>query len=82
MSTSSPVYVGYGYGTASTGYRPASLQYPTTGSNSSRTLSYHYGDFVDTAGATNRLGWISDSAVGGVIGHKKGTSLIISDDDV
>jgi RHS repeat-associated protein len=66
VNTNSSLYVGYGYGDATTAYRPTTLQYPTSGSNSSRTLTYNYGDSEDTIGVTNRIGSISDSAEGGV----------------
>ena len=53
VSTSSSLYVGYGYDdstsvvngvtVATTGYRPTTLQYPTTGTNASRVLTDSYG---------------------------------------
>jgi RHS repeat-associated protein len=71
MSTS--LYVGYGYDTSTTttdgittsntDSRPTSLQYPTTGTNTSRTITYAYTGTDSQAGiddAINRLDSVGD----------------------
>ena len=47
--------------TSVTGYRPTTLQYPTTGTASSRVLTYSYGDSASDD-AINRLGSIEDGS--------------------
>jgi hypothetical protein len=60
------LYVAYGYDTAANGYRPTTLQYPTsTSASPGRTLTYEYGDSTDPDGVTGRVGAIGDSAEGG-----------------
>jgi RHS repeat-associated protein len=71
---SATLSVGYGYDdttttTASglvvsdTGYRPTTLEYPSTGgATTTRTLNYYYGDSEDPGGVTNRIGSIWDGA--------------------
>ena len=49
VNTSTSLYVGYGYDMAANGYRPTTLQYPTSGTNSSRVLTDSYG----TSGGMN-----------------------------
>ena len=70
VNTATSVYVGYGYDdstavvggvtTSVTGFRPTTLQYPTTGSNSSRVLTYSYGTAGGENDAINRLDSIVD----------------------
>ncbi|MGP0026218.1 MAG: RHS repeat-associated core domain-containing protein, partial [Streptosporangiaceae bacterium] len=72
VNTASSVYVGYGYDdstavvggvtTSVTGYRPTTLQYPTTGTASSRVLTYSYGTAGGGNDEINRLDSIYDGS--------------------
>ena len=70
VDTATSMYVGYGYDDATavvngitvspTDYRPTTLQYPITGTASSRVLTYSYGASGSTDDAVNRLESIED----------------------
>ncbi len=70
VNTATSMYVGYGYDDATavvngvtvspTDYRPTTLQYPITGTASSRVLTYSYGATGSTDDAVNRLESIED----------------------
>ena len=72
VDTSTSLYVGYGYDNSTTaaggqtvsvtGYRPTTVQYPTTGTNSSRVLTYSFGTSGGTDDEINRLGSIVDGS--------------------
>src|SRR5581483_5742491 len=60
VNLSSSLYVGYGYGSASTGYRTSTLQYPTSGTNTSRVITDSYGASGSMNDQINQLDSIID----------------------
>jgi RHS repeat-associated protein len=63
VDTATSLYVAYGHAAdKSLGYRPTSLQYPTSGSAPSRVLTYDYGDSIDPYGNLGRVGSIVDGS--------------------
>ena len=73
VNTSTSVYVGYGYDNttatlangmtiAVTGFRPTTLQYPTTGTNTSRVITDSYGTPGGMDDEINQLDSIADGS--------------------